>query len=382
MTVFKTYLKILNKNKIVIIIYTILLLVFGSFRMGNSSSSMDFSATKPDILVINNDTNGDISKDLVSYLEKNCNIKNIDINEDSINDALFYRDIKYVIYIPNNYTNDFMDGKNPAIDIKSTGDYQSSLAEMIIKRYIRNADTYRKYNYSEEQIIKNVNKNLENSTNVVVNTKLDTKTLYRTSFYFTFASYSIIACLIYVISLITNIFNDAKIKKRTLISSSNYRKINNNLFLSNCIYSLLVWLFYVIMGFTLLGKVMLSNHGLLFIFNSFIFTVSATSLAFMIGNIISKKEAITGIMNVVAIGSSFLCGAFVPQEILPSSVLKMGQFLPTYYYITNNNYIQNLEIFNFDKLYPIFINMFIMLGFAIGFIIATNIITRYKRKIG
>ena len=32
-------------------------------------------------------------------------------NEDAINDALFYRDVNYVIYIPKNYNKDFMDGK-------------------------------------------------------------------------------------------------------------------------------------------------------------------------------------------------------------------------------------------------------------------------------
>ena len=378
MTVFKTYLKILNKNKLVVILYTVILLIFGSIHLDSSSSSMDFSATKPDILIVNND-DGLLSKDLVKYLESNCISKKIDSNDD---DALFYRDVNYIIYIPSNYTKDFMDGKNPTIDIKSSGDYQSSLAEMILKRYLRNSDTYRQYGYSEEEIIKNVNDTLEKSTDIVLTTKLDTKSLYKASFYFNFASYSILACLIYVISLITNIFNNVKIKKRMLISSSNYRKISNNLFLSNCVYSMLVWLFYVFIGFILLGNTMLSNHGLLFIFNSFIFTVSATALAFMIGNIISKKDAITGIMNVVAIGSSFLCGAFVPQDMLPSTVVNIGKILPTYYYISNNNYIENLEIFSFNKLLYVFINMFIMLGFSIVFIIVTNIIIKHKRKIG
>ena len=137
MTVFKTYLKILNKNKLIVIIYTILLLVFGSFHMGSSSSSMDFSATKPNIYIVNEDNNGLISKNLVSYLKKNCNVKNIDDKKISIDDSLFYRDVNYVIYIPNNFTSEFMKGNNPVIAIKSTGDYQASLAEMIIKRYIK-----------------------------------------------------------------------------------------------------------------------------------------------------------------------------------------------------------------------------------------------------
>ena len=33
MTVFKTFFKILNKNKFIVILYTVILLVFGGFNM-------------------------------------------------------------------------------------------------------------------------------------------------------------------------------------------------------------------------------------------------------------------------------------------------------------------------------------------------------------
>ena len=382
MTVFKTYLKILNKNKFVVILYTVILLIFGASNMKNSESTLNFNATKPDIYIINEDTNGTISKDLVKYLTSNCKIKNIKEDENSINDAVFYREVNYVVYIPKNYTKDFIDGKKPSIEVKSSGDYKASLAEMILKRYIKNADIYRQNDYNEEEIIDKVNETLSKDSKIEVTTKLDTNSLSRASFYFNFASYSILACLIYVISLIISIFNSSKIKKRTLISSINYRKFNNNLFLSNCIYAIIVWLFYIVIGFILLGNTMLSNHGIMFITNSFIFTISATSLAFTIGNLVNKKDSINGIMNVVALGSSFLCGAFVPQDMLPNTVLKIGHLIPTYYYIENNNNIANIEIFTMDKVYPLFINMFIMLGFAIIFILLTNIITKLKRKIG
>ena len=127
---------------------------------------------------------------------------------------------------------------------------------------------------------------------------------------------------------------------------------------------------------------MFTTHGLIYILNSFIFTICAVAIAFLIGNLVSNKNAINGIVNVVALGSSFLCGSFVPLEWLPDTVIKIAHILPSYYYISSNEMIAKLEIVNFETIIPILKNMGIILIFMMVFIIATNIISRYNRKIG
>lgn len=97
---------------------------------------------------------------------------------------------------------------------------------------------------------------------------------------------------------------------------------------------------------------------------------------------VSNKGAINGIVNVIALGSSFLCGAFVPMEWLPDSVLAIAHIIPTYYYIRTNEILKTIETFNFETLKPIITNMAIMIGFAIIFIVLTNIVSKKKRKIG
>ena len=127
---------------------------------------------------------------------------------------------------------------------------------------------------------------------------------------------------------------------------------------------------------------MFTTHGLVYIANSFIFTMCALTIAFLIGNSIKNKNAVNGIVNVVALGSSFLCGAFVPMEWLPDSVLKIAHAIPTYYYISTNEALKTIEEFNFETLKPLIGNMAIMLGFAIIFVVLSNIVSRRKRKIG
>ena len=137
MTVLKTFLKVLNKCKVPIILYTVILIAFGGFNMQTSENSTNFVASEPDVLIINQDKEEGVTKNLIEYIEKNSEIKEVKDNQQAIDDALFYRDVNYIIYIPENYREDFLHGQNPEIKIKSTGDYQASLAEMMLERYVK-----------------------------------------------------------------------------------------------------------------------------------------------------------------------------------------------------------------------------------------------------
>ncbi len=382
MTVFKTFLKILNKNKFIIILYTVFLIGFGGFNMQTSDNSTNFVASKPDIMIVNYDEEKGITKDLIKYITDNSNIIELNNNEEAINDGLFYRDVNYVIYIPENYSEDFMDGKNPEINIKSTGDYQSSFAEMLLSRYIKVANIYQKSIKNEDELTSKINETLSKQSEVEIISKLDTDSLAKATFYYNFASYSILACLVYVICLVLSSFKDIKIQKRTIISSTDYRKLNRQLLLSNSLFSIILWGVYVALSFVLIGDVMFSNQGIIYLINSFIFTMCATTIALFIGNLVSNKNAINGIVNVIALGSSFLCGAFVPMEWLPDGVLKIAHILPSYYYISSNESLKTLEVFNLETMQPIITNMIVILGFSIIFIILTNIVSKRKQKIG
>jgi len=84
---------------------------------------------------------------------------------------------------------------------------------------------------------------------------------------------------------------------------------------------------------------------------------------------------------VIALGSSFLCGAFVPLELLPDSVLKIAHILPSYYFINNNEIIKNLEEINKTTLNPLIQNLLILICFMILFMILSNKISKKRQKI-
>mgnify|MGYP004507099441 FL=1 len=379
MTVYKTFLKVLNKSKVPIIMYTVFLIIFGSLSFSNNSTAMDFTASKPDIVIVNDDEEVGITKNLIDYLKENTDVRDIK-DENAINDALFYRDVNYVIYIPKNYQNDFLTGNNPEIKIKSTKDYYSSLADIILNRYLTVANAYRETYSNESIIIEKINNSLNTSTKVDIKSKIDTNTLSKATRYYDFLNYSMMAGAIYVICLVLSSFHEEKVKKRIIVSSMDYKKQNNILLFANSIFAIIVWLVYVILSIVLCGDVILSSRGLIYILNSFIFTICCVTIAFLISNLINNKNAINGIINVVALGSSFLCGAFVPVEFLPDSVIKIAHLLPSYWYINSNELIKTLEVVNLDTLKPIIVNMLVILLFSLIFIIISNIVTKKKNR--
>ena len=382
MTVFKTFLRVLNKCKFVILLYTAMLIFFTGFNMQTSESSTNFTATKPDIFIVNNDGETTLTNSLIAYMEENSHVVEGSLEKEEIDDALFYRDIHYVIYIPENYSEDFLQGKEPNIEIKSIGDYQASYAEMLLNRYIKVASIYRTKVESEQVLVSKIEETLSKQTTIEMTSSVDTNQLSKASFYYNFANYSILAGCVYVICLILSSFKEEKIRKRTIISSMNYKTYNRQLLLSNGLFVIILWACYVLLSFWLVGNVMFTMYGVVYIVNSFIFTICALTIAILIGNLLNNKNAINGIVNVVALGSCFLCGAFVPMEWLPDFVLKIAHILPSYYYIYTNELLKTIDSFNFTSLKPIFINMGILVVFIIGFVILNNILSRKKRKIG
>ncbi len=381
MTVFKTFLKVLNKNKFIVILYTVILITFGGFNLETNENSMGFVSSKPDIYIVNEDENEGITQNLIAYLTENSNVVEIENKEDKINDALFYRDVNYIVYIPKNFRNDFLSKKNPTIEIKSTGDYQASLAEMLLSRYLNVAKTYIEFMNDEEKIIENINKTLGNKIDIEVSSSLDVDSLTKATTYFNFASYSLLAGCVYVICLILSSFKEEKIAKRTIISSINYRKFNRELLLSNGLFAILLWIFYILLSILLLGKIMFTTQGFIYMGNALLFTLCALTFAFFLGNLIHNKNAINGIVNVVALGSSFLCGAFVPMEWLPSFVLKIAHLLPSYYYISSNELLTSIEVFDYKNVVPILVNMGMLVLFILLFIVLTNVVSKKKRRI-
>lgn len=380
MTVFKTFWKIIKKYKGTIILYTVMLVSFGGINLSSKEANLNFTNEKPDVLIVNQGENIGLTKNLIDYLSQNTNIVQIENSEEKRNDALFYRDVNYIIYINDDYREKILNGENVTLDIKSTNDYSAHLAEMILNKYLTVQNLCRAYTTNEKELINKINKTLKEESKVVVSSKVDKTAENKVSRYFNFASYSILAAIIFIITLVMTSFKEKTINKRITVSSMNYKKHNNLLLISGLAYVLVLWLLYTLLAIILLKSSVLNTKGLLYILNSLVFSLSALTFALLISALVKNKDAIGGIVNVVALGSAFLCGAFLPVEYLGSNVLKLAHIFPAYYYINTNNKIMSAEIIDKTLLTNILPNTLTLILFMILFIIINNLITKQKRS--
>ena len=378
MTTFKTFLRIVQKNIWIIIMYSVILVVVSSANSLGGNNQMNFAATKPTVAVYDHD-NTELSKSLNDYIKSHAEVIDMQENSNDLSDALYYNNLDYVVYIDEGFSNKIYKGEDFEVTVKSVKNYDAYLAENLTSRYVKIAKNFAGTN--EKEAVNKIEKILENEVEVSLNTKLDTTGLANAGTYYNFMNYSLLAGLVFAIAYATIGFRRTMIKKRISISATSYSKINFKLMLCNFALAFVLWLVYNAIGVIIVGPgVMFTLNGLLMIMNSAVFTIFAVTLAFLLTNIFDNNNALMAVINIVSLGSSFLCGVFVPMKWMPDFITTIAHALPSYYYVNNNEILVTLEKIDADHLWPIALNMLVICGFIVATVIVNNIVIRIKRK--
>ena len=379
MILFKTILKILNKLKGLIILYTIMLI--SVTLVNQTSGNVDsFEEVKPSVIIVNNDkSKNGVTNHFIKYLENHMEVKDIDIgNEEKIDDALFYRDVSLVVYIPDGFGDDLLDNKDVSVEYKISGDKGSSYGKMLVQNYFDSFNIYNNY-YDGDELFDRLDNALNVDVNVEVKSKIDTNSLSRMARFFNFLNYAILAGCVYSISMILASLKSENVRKRTIVSSYDYKKYNRIVLEACSIVIIGMWILYMILALIIFKDLFISMNGLWYVINSFVFSLCSLCIGFLIGNITQNKGAISGIVNVVSLGSSFLCGCFVPFEFMPDYVIKIAHIFPTYYFVINNEALKVMDNFSLSSVSPLILNMGIVLIFGVCFVIITNYVSKNKQ---
>ena len=379
MIVFKTVLKILNRLKGLIILYTIMLV--SVTLVNQTSGNVDsFEEVKPSVIIVNNDkSENGVTNHFIKYLENHMEVKNIDTgNEEKIDDALFYRDVSLVVYIPDGFGEDLLDSKDVNVEYKISGDKGSSYGKMLVQNYFDSFNIYNNYN-DGDKLFDRLDNALNLDINVEVKSKVDTNSLSRMARFFNFLNYAILAGCVYSISMILASLKSENVRKRTIVSSYDYKKYNRIVLEACSVVIIGMWILYMILALIIFKDLFISMNGLWYVINSFVFSLCSLCIGFLIGNITQNKGAISGIVNVVSLGSSFLCGCFVPFEFMPDYVIKIAHIFPTYYFVINNEALKVMDNFSLSSVSPLILNMGIVLIFGVCFVIITNYVSKKKQ---
>lgn len=344
MQVYKAYFKIVKSVLPIIISY---ILIFAAISvlttLNRGSENNTFESSKINIAYINKDQESPFLNSFYTYLDENFNILEIENDDKSLRDALFFRKVEYIVIVPPNFTNKFLSGESIQLETLNVPDSSGGLyAESIINKYFNIAKLYVKADLSEDVIASKVLENLKEEVSVDFKTNQKNSTeLFKASLYFNYTNYVFLALLITVIALIMSTFNSLEIKRRNIVSPLKTKDMNFQLMLGNLSISIIIWLVFAVGSMILFNEVMLTTQGLLFYINSFVFVLTVLSIGFLIGISIKSLEIQNAIANVISLGTSFISGAFVPQMYLGKFILGIAAFLPSYWFIKANNLIES-----------------------------------------
>lgn len=386
MQVYKAYFKIIKKNigqlSIYLIIFLLFAIIFG--KVSTSPKDTDFESTKVNISIINKDENSKLISGLRDYLKENANIVDVGTSKEDLQDALFFREAEYIITIPKGFTKEILKG-NKDINIEKTV-IPNSTSEIymdnLINRYLNTVKMYTSTidNISQAKLVSNVNKDLSHTTDVNIKTyDNDYSNNASCANYYNFFAYSMFAILILGISLVMISFNNKDLKRRNLASSLSMKNMNIQMVFANITYAVVVWFVMIIASFIMFKNYMFTINGLLSLLNSFVFTLAALSISILISNLVTSRNALSAVVNVIALGSCFISGVFVPQQYLGDTVLSIAKFNPTYWYVKANDDIAILVNYSNENMRPIFMSMIIVLGFALAVYAVTLVVIKQKR---
>ena len=386
MQVFKTYFIIIKKHFAQMSIYLLIFLAL-SFMLStfNSTTKTDiFNETKIKITFINNDEDSIFLEGFKEFLTENAIMVDIENQKERIQDALFFRRTEYIIKAPKGFTKDFLSKKDVNFEkISVPLSSQSVYMDMLINKYLNAARLYINAvaDIKEQQLSTLIKNDLDEKTKVALvgfsEKDGSTNSIF---YYFNYLAYSLFAILILGVSTIMIVFNKRDLKMRNLCSPLTSRSINFQLLLGNLVFALSAWLIFVSFSFVLYRNTIWTTSTVFLLINSLIFTFCCLSISFLVGNAINSRNVQAAVSNVLTLGTCFISGVFVPQELLGENVLKIAKFTPTYWFVKTNSQISKISNFNFDSLAPIFYNMLIVLAFTIGALVVAFIVIKKKRR--
>lgn len=382
MQVFKLYFKVLRRYLGSIFMYAG---IFLSIVLGviipqvTKNSTESYSQARSDFAVFDYDEST-LSKTLVKYLEDNHDLVEIkDDNKETIQDELYNMNVDSVIIINNGFEEAFLQGDTTdCVDIYEIPNQMGSvLLKQYLNSFLSTVDTYVKAGFDV--------KDAGNKAVEVAETKVEVEFLSESNsdikavqYFYTYLAWVFIAMCVESLAAVLLSVGKQEVKNRIECSPYKFVRMNLETVLGVLVTGFVICAVCVIISFVAFPKDMLCMEGLFYILNAICMMSVALSLTFVISKLTANRQVISLLTNILGLGMAFLCGVFVPMEILSDSVIKIAHFLPVYWNVKAVNLIASYDASDLGTLMSY---MGIQILFAVAIICVGMVIARRKRGI-
>ncbi|MBQ6634611.1 MAG: ABC transporter permease [Ruminococcus sp.] len=347
MQVFKLFFMILRRRLIPVFMFTgiFILILFTITSNGSQSESFEPSELR---LVIFDEDGTKASKLAKDYLAKGNELVDIKDDDDEILDALYYTSIHYAVTINKGFEEKLEKGETD--DLFSVRyvheNYSNVLADSKMNEYVRTVSAYTASGMDIESASKQAAKTLKKQ--VKVSCQQETKSSDEImAIFFQYLPYVLFSAIISALGPVLIALDRKKVRDRCRCSALKMSKETAGKIGAASVFVLILWIVFLIAG-PGISKGSYSGNTVYAIANSFIYALISAGIAILVASLVDNENILNVVIQIFGLGSSFLCGVFVPQELLGKGVLTAAKGLPAYWYIRANNSIFALNDQTFD----------------------------------
>lgn len=341
---FKSFLKIFKAQIPTLVIYLGIFLGIAAINMGIKDDEGDtgYENTNMSVAVIDKD-NSELSEAIQKYLTSvNLQVKEIINTEEGMEEALFQHIVEYIIIIPEDYESRVLNNEDVRLESKKVPDaYSAVYVENIMNQYMSTFNAYRKSagdNVDIHELIKQTDNAMNNSVNVTLKKVevSDMEKYWASSF--NFGAYIVLACVMWGVAEILSVFFKKNIESRIDMSPVSSLKRNLMLVGYSLFFTIITWLLIVLIFALVFGTDLLETQNVIRCMNMLCLSLVALAAGFLISTLVQSKNGRGAVVNTVALGCSFISGAFVSVEYISDEIVKLSSFLPVYWFTKANSY--------------------------------------------
>ena len=381
MTVFKCYMKILKQNLGLVFLYlgiffSVSIVLQMATQKGEDSL---YQTTSIDLGVVNPDDSL-LSSGFVDYLSQIHHVTIMENDPETLQENLFYRNVEYIIQIPADFYKTCIQNGESLKVTKVPGSYSSYYVDQQISSYLDTMRTYLAAGFSQEEAITALKSQVHEPV-----TKLSSNSVSTDKsplvYYFRYIPYLFLGALCYTMGYILMAFKKGDIQKRMAASAISSRRQTLEGLLAMGMIGAGLW-FLGILGAVLMDRNSFLDSRMLpyYLLNTLLMLIVALSLSYLIGMFINNSDLLSGAANIVSLSMCFLCGVFVPMDVMDKSVLKVSQFLPVYWYEQVNEILSSHISLTSQLQEKVWLGMGSELLFAVVFVFLIMVVSKHRRE--
>ncbi len=384
MKVFKTCMLIARRCFGTLISFVIVFICISVFTSQIQGDNMEaaFKGEAVPFTLVNRDEASPLIDGLHEYLLSQAPEIQLEDDEQTLQNALFYAETDYIIIVPEGFSTNWPE-MNVQISTRPDS-MQSYFMDALVDSYFNQVKLQQSLNPAEpEKAVEAALTALQQEIQVEKQRfggGLEMTEGYQV--YFRLVGYALLMLIYQFISSVQMVFGKKELRMRHGSSPLSQRRLTLEVVFYGALISLGICLILLCIAFVMHGDYLAAGGwqlGTLVCINVLIFMLVAVALSILCSQFTSTHTVQAIISNFVSLALSFLGGLFVPMELLSEGMLKVARFLPTYWYADTFDKINELTSYSAQALWPVAQGLLLQLGFAVTFFCLSLLVSKYKR---